>query len=147
MDDNSPLKNHPIAIEMIRLVNVIGLNSRGEKAKGKKLQFHGIVKMVENPNVRVKVEMTGMKLSFNQKLNEMIVGLGCTFAAQNRCTFDGKINIKKNRVFEVARQVQIRKKFEAVRNVARNAVRYMQNYFAKRCIKIFLTIIFSNSNK
>ena len=137
MDDNSPLKNHPIAIEMIQLVDVIGLNSRGEKAKGKKLQFQGIVKMVKNPNVRVKVKMTGRKLSYNQKLSEMAVGLGCTFEAKNRCTFNGKINIKKNKVYEVARQVQITKKFEMVKNVTRNAVRYIKHYLAKTRSKSF----------
>ena len=118
-------KNHPIALEMIRLVNVIGVNQQGQKVSTKKLQFQGIVKMLNNPKVIGirKVAMTGKKLTFNQKLQEMQVGLSCSLAVQNRCTFDGKINVKKAKVFEVARQVQITKKFESVKNVTRNVVR------------------------
>ena len=124
------LKNHPIALEMIRLVNVIGLNQQGQKVTSKKLQFQGIVKTLNNPKVISirKVAMTGKKLTFNQKLQEMQVGLSCSLVAQNRCTFDGKINVKKAKVFEVARQVQITKKFESVKNVTRNAVKNIYNY-------------------
>lgn len=122
------IKNHPIALEMIRLVNVIGINQQGQKVASKKLQFQGIVKMVNNQNVNNqkiqirKLAMTGKKLTFNQKLQEMQVGLSCSLATQNHCTFDGKINVKKARVFEVARQVQLTKKFESVQNVTSNAL-------------------------
>ena len=94
------LKNHPIALEMIRLVNVIGLNQQGQKVVSKKLQFQGVVRTLNNPKVISirKVAMTGKKLTFNQKLQEMQVGLSCSLAAQNRCTFDGKINVKKAKV-------------------------------------------------
>ena len=127
------LKNHPIALEMIRLVNVIGLNQQGQKVVSKKLQFQGVVRTLNNPKVISirKVAMTGKKLTFNQKLQEMQVGLSCSLAAQNRCSFDGKINVKKAKVFEVARQVQITKKFESVKNVTRNAVKNMHNYHDK----------------
>ena len=123
--NNLPQKNHPIALEMIRLVNVIGLNQQGQKVTSKKLQFQGIVKMLNSSKVIQirKVAMTGKKLTFNQKLQEMQVGLSCSLAAQNRCTFDGKINVKRTLVYEVARQVQVTKKFESVKNVTRNAVR------------------------
>ena len=43
-------------------------------------------------------------------------------AAQNNCSFDGRIQVHKDRVFEVAREVQLTKKFESVKNVTRNAV-------------------------
>lgn len=123
--NNLPQKNHPIALEMIRLVNVIGLNQQGQKVTSKKLQFQGIVKMLNSSKVTQirKVAMTGKKLTFNQKLQEMQVGLSCSLAAQNRCTFDGKINVQRKLVYEVARQVQVTKKFESVKNVTRNAVR------------------------
>ena len=113
MDANSPLKNHPIAVEMIRLVD------------GKIFQCQGIVKLINNPN-NPKVTMTGKSLYFNQKSCEMNVRLKCSLAAENRCTFEGKINIKDADVFQVVRQIQITKRFESVKNVTRNAVRYMQ---------------------
>ena len=75
-----------------------------------------------------KIAMTGTKFSFNGKLQEMYVGMGCSLAAANRCTFDGKIFLKKDRVRDVANHVKIKRKFEAVRNVTRNAVRYMRYY-------------------
>ena len=132
-------RNHPIALEMIRLVNVIGLNQQGQKISSKKLQFQGIVKMLNNSKMTQirKVAMTGKKLTFNQKLQEMQVGLSCSLAAQNRCTFDGKINVQKARVFDVARQVQITKKFESVKNVTRNAVKNMHKSLAKSHLNFF----------
>ena len=88
----------------------------------------GIVKMLNVPKVIQirKIAMHGIKLSFNRELQEMFVGLRCPLAAQNRCTFDGKICIKKARVEDVAKAVNITRKFEAVPNVDRNAVRYMR---------------------
>ena len=73
-----------------------------------------------------KIAMTGTKFSFNGKLQEMYVGMGCSLAAANRCTFDGKIFLKKDRIRDVANQIKITRKYEAVRNVSRNAVKYMR---------------------
>ena len=137
MDVNSPQKNLPIALEMIKLVNVIGLNKCGEKMACKQLQFQGIVNSSKNR----KVTMTAMRLTFDKPLIEMTVGLRCSLSAQNRCTFDGKINIKKAKVFAVARQVRIRKNFETVENNTRNAVGYItmpkqyQNLFGNHFFK------------
>ena len=126
MDVNSPQKNLPIALEMIKLVNVIGLNKCGEKMACKQLQFQGIVNSSKNR----KVTMTAMRLTFDKPLIEMTVGLRCSLSAQNRCTFDGKINIKKAKVLEVATQIRTTQRFEAIRNVTRNAVRYKQHCYA-----------------
>ena len=72
------LKNHPIALEMVRLVNIIGMNPQGQRVSSKKLQFQGVIKLAGNPKVIQvrKVSMTGKKLTFNQKMKEMQVGLG-----------------------------------------------------------------------
>ena len=72
------LRNHPIALEMVRLVNLIGTNPQGQRVSSKKLQFQGIVKVAGNPKVIQvrRVSMTGKKLTFNQKAKEMQVGLG-----------------------------------------------------------------------
>lgn len=117
-------KMHPIALEMVRMVNIVGINQQGQKIQSKKLQFQGIVRLMSNPKVIQvrRVSMTGKKLTFNQKLREMQVGLSCALVAQNNCTFDGRINVKQDRVFDVARQVQVHKKFESVQNVTRNVV-------------------------
>ena len=134
MDVNSPQKNLPIALEMIKFVNVIGPDKCGEKMAGKKLQFQGIVNSSKNR----KVTMTAMRLTFDKPLIEMTVGLRCSLSAQNRCTFDGKINIKKAKVFEVARQVQISK------NNTRNVVEYITT--PKQYQNVFGNL-FSNSTK
>ena len=119
MDGNSPLQYHPIALETIK------------NNPAKKLFFQGIVRITNKvPQIR-KIVMKGTKLTFDTKLQKMIVELDCPLAAQNRCTFYGKINIKKAKAFEVARQVQISKKFETVKNVTRKAVRFMQYLYAK----------------
>ena len=59
----------------------------------------------------------GKILSCNQKLQEIYVGLGCSVAAANRCTFEGKILLKKDRVSDVVKHVQITRKFEAFSEV------------------------------
>ena len=67
-------KHHPIALEMIRLINIIGLNKQGEKVTRKKLQFQGIVKMVQDNKKAIhirKIAMTGKRLTLNQKLAKM----------------------------------------------------------------------------
>ena len=113
MDVHIPPKNHPIALEKIN--------------SAKRIQFQGIVRIITNPKVPriIKILMNGNKLTFNQKLQEMSVQLTCPLAKQKFCTFDGKISIKKAKVFEIARQVGITTKFEFsafLQNVTRNAV-------------------------
>ena len=132
-------KHHPIALEMIRLINIIGLNQQGEKVSVKKLQFQGIVKMLNDTKiVKIrKIAMTGNKLKYNQKLLQMSVGLGCSLAAQNHCTFNGKISLKKVRVKDIADEVNITRKFEAVQNVDRNAVRYIILFDFSFGLKVF----------
>ena len=118
MDGNSPLQNHPIALETIK------------NNPAKKLFFQGIVRVTNKvPQIR-KIVMKGTKLTFDPKLQEMIVELDCPLAAQNRCSFYGKINIKKAKVLEVATQIRTTQRFEAIRNVTRNAVRYKQHCYA-----------------
>ena len=119
-------KHHPIALELVRLVNVVGFNPERKTVTSKNLKFQGIVKKLNDKKVfqTRRIEMTGIKLSFDSKLQEMYVGLGCTLKAQNHCTFNGKIYLKKARVRDVADEVNITRKFEAVQNVDRNAVRY-----------------------
>ena len=132
-NQNSPQNyKHPIALEKITLVNVEGLNKHAQIVTFKKFQFQGIVKMlndteaIQTRKIR-KIAMTGIKLSFNSKLQEMFVGLGCSLAEENRCTFNGKIYLKKARIKDVADKVNITRKFETVQNFDRNAVRYILN--------------------
>ena len=144
---NSPQnhKHHPITLEKITLINIIGLNKQGEKVTRKKLQFQGIVKMVQDNKKEIhvrKIAMTGKRLTLNQKLAEMCIELDCSLTTAKSCTFEGKIHIKEAKVFEVARQVQISKKFETVKNVTRKAVRFMQYFHVKRNIKVFQIIAF-----
>ena len=122
-------KHHPIALEMIRYDNYIRTNEQGQQVSGKTLQFQGIVKMLQDNKKLSQIQKTAMtakSLMFNLKLVELCLSLDCSLTTEKGCTFGGKIHIKKAKVFEVAKQVQIEKKFESVSNITRIAVRFMQ---------------------
>ena len=137
-------KHHPIALELVRLVNVFGFNQERKTITSKKLQFQGIVKSLNVAKVIQirKIAMHGIKLAFDRELQVMFVGLRCALAAQSRCTFDGKICIKKARFEDVLKAVKITRKFEAVPNVTRKAIRFIQYFHVKRNIKVFQIIAF-----
>ena len=143
---NSPqnLEYHPIALEMIRFDDYIRTNEHGQRVSGRKLQFQGIVKVLNNKKVSQiqKIAMTGKRMTLNQKLVELYILLDCSLATAKGCTFEGKIHIKKAKASEVARQIQIEKKFETVPNVTRIAVRFMQYLYAKRNIKVLQIYFF-----